>query len=188
MTARKFGTATAVGPGVVPANDAGATPLDLADLYRAEMPRLHRWLARHVSGPEASDLAQESFARVAASRPADAPAPERPAAYLQRVAINLLRSRARTALRRSLATHVPADAVPLAGPDPVAALEARDELARLRSALERLKPKTRAVFVAHRVEGLTYNEIASTMGLSVKTVEWHMTKAIAFLDRALGRR
>lgn len=76
----------------------------------------------------------------------------------------------------------------LAGPDMVAMLEARDLLNRIQNALMRLSPKTRDIFLAHRVDGLSYNEIAKRTGLSLKGVEWHMTKAISHLDRVLRSR
>ena len=96
--------------------------------------------------------------------------------------------RAKAALRRSLASQVPADNEPLAAHDPVAVLEARDQLERLQSALTRLSPRTREIFLAHRLDGLSYKDIATQTGLSIKGVEWHMTKAIAHLDRLMRRR
>ncbi|MFX8262640.1 sigma factor-like helix-turn-helix DNA-binding protein, partial [Acinetobacter baumannii] len=74
-------------------------------------------------------------------------------------------------MQRSLAQHVPADEESLAGPDMIAALEARDLLNRLQGALMRLNPKTREIFLAHRVDGVSYSDIAKRMGLSVKGVE-----------------
>ena len=50
----------------------------------------------------------------------------------------------------------------------------------------RLRPKTREVFMAHRMEGLTYAEIAERTGLSVKGVEKQMSKALVQLDRMLN--
>ena len=41
--------------------------------------------------------------------------------------------------------------------------------------------------MAHRVEGLSYAEIAQRTGLSVKGVEKQMSKAIAAIDRMLDR-
>jgi RNA polymerase sigma-70 factor (ECF subfamily) len=49
----------------------------------------------------------------------------------------------------------------------------------------RLRPKTREIFMAHRVEGLSYSEIAERTGLSVKGVEKQMGKALVQLDRYL---
>lgn len=163
-------------------------PFSLVELYQTHAPRLLRFFARRAERQEARDLLHESFVRLAdASERRIAPI-DRPEAYLNQIATNLLRSRAKTALSRSLANHVPADEEPLAGQDPVAALEARDELARLEACLLRLSPKTRAIFFAHRLDGMSYKDIARAMGLSVKGVEWHMTKAIAHLDRALRAR
>ena len=61
-------------------------------------------------------------------------------------------------------------------------------LRRMEAALARLSPKTRAIFVAHRLDGATYADLAERHGLSVKGVEWHMSKAIALLHRAAGKR
>lgn len=41
--------------------------------------------------------------------------------------------------------------------------------------------------MAHRMEGLTYTEIAERTGLSVKGVEKQMSKALVQLDRMLNR-
>lgn len=158
----------------------------LEDLYRSEAPRLLRFFARRCRREDAQDLLQESFARFAVVE--DRTAIACPEAYLSTIAANLLRNRAKSALQRTLALHVPADQVALTAPDLVAALEARDQLNRLQGALVRLRPKTRTIFLAHRLDGLTYNEIAKATGLSLKGVEWHMTKAIAHLDRAMQAR
>ena len=46
------------------------------------------------------------------------------------------------------------------------------------AALEQLPPKQREVFVLSRQQGLTYPEIAELQGLSVKTVEAHIARAL----------
>lgn len=163
-----------------------ATPVSLGKLYRIHAPRLLRFFARRGQHEEAGDLVQESFTRLARARSNGEI--DRPEAYLSRIAANLLRNRAQMALRRSLASHLPADEVPLADHDPVAALEARDQIGRLQTALASLSPKTRAIFLAHRLDGLSYKDIATQTGLSVKGIEWHMGKAIAHLDRVLRHR
>jgi len=161
--------------------------LALDDLYRVHGPRLLRYFSRRADRQDAGDLVHESFVRFANSDACRERTIECPEAYLNQIATNLLRDRAKSAVQRSLASHVAADDVPLAGPDLVAALEARDKLNRLQTALMRLKPKTREIFLAHRLDGLSYKQIAERSGLSVKGVEWHMTKAIDHLDRVLRR-
>src|SRR3546814_16481378 len=103
-----------------------------------------------------------------------------PEAYLSTIACNLLRDRARIALSRSLALHIPTDEVPLAGHDPIAALEARDQIERLQASLARLSPKTRSIFLAHRREGMTYKEIANQPGLGVKAVGRRDRKSVVW--------
>jgi len=66
-------------------------------------------------------------------------------------------------------------------------MEQRDTLRRIERAVEKLKPRTREIFLAHRVDGLSYAEIAERTGLSIKGVEKQMSKAIAKIDRMLDR-
>jgi RNA polymerase sigma factor (sigma-70 family) len=67
--------------------------------------------------------------------------------------------------------------------DELGRLEARDSLRRLETAMIRLKPRSRDIFLAHRLDGMTYLEIAEKTGLSVKRVEKIMSKTIGQLTR-----
>lgn len=160
---------------------AATTQLEL--LYRAHQPKLLRFVRQWGRGDEAADVVQRLFARLAAQMPDAVPTITAPLAYLQQAARNLIRDDARAADRRSAHLHVELDDVPLAGHDPVAALEARDMLQRFEAAVARLAPRTREIFLAHRIDGYSYAEIACRTGLSVTTVEKHMSRAIAFLGR-----
>lgn len=156
---------------------------ELELLYRAHQPRLLRFIRRWSRTDEAPDIVQRLFARLAAQAHDTTPVIEAPTAYLQQAARNLIRDDARAAERRSTHLHVCLDDVPLAAHDPIAALEARDMLQRFEAAAARLAPRTREIFLAHRIDGYSYGEIASRTGLSVKTIEKHMSRAIAFLGR-----
>lgn len=48
-------------------------------------------------------------------------------------------------------------------------------------ALDQLPPKCREVFLLSRISGLTYQQVADSLGISVKTVENQMGKAIRLL-------
>ncbi len=160
----------------------------LETIYRSHSARLLRLLTRRTADrEEAQDLVQEVFSRMARLTSVRAFVPDRPEAYLHSMAANLLKDRAKIAARRSVRLHVVAEGGSLVGHDQQRLLESRDMLNRLEAAMLRLKPKTREVFVAHRVEGLSYAEIAARTGLSTKRVEKHMSKAIAQLDRLLDR-
>lgn len=71
-------------------------------------------------------------------------------------------------------------------PGPEAVASARDELRQLQRALDALSPQPRRVFVLRRIDGLSPQEIAVQMGLSVSTVEKHLAKAMLAVALALG--
>lgn len=157
-------------------------------LYRSHSPKLLRFLTRRTAcRDEARDLLHDIFCRLARRPSVSAPIGN-PEAYLTRIAANLLNDRAKSAVRRHADFHVSEDEIVLPAMDPQRHLETRDILDRLEAAMLRLKPKTREIFMAHRLDGLSYAEIAGRTGLSVKGVEKQMSKAIEQIDRHLHRR
>ncbi|MBL7797597.1 MAG: RNA polymerase sigma-70 factor [Saprospiraceae bacterium] len=58
---------------------------------------------------------------------------------------------------------------------------ARELAGRLQAALEKLPPQCRHVFELSRFEDLKYREIADQLGISIKTVETQMGKALRIL-------
>ena len=183
--ARRLGEAE--GDAVPREDSSGEANQHLAELYRSESPKLVRMFTRRTRNPaDAHDLVQDVFFRFARLR-ASAFGLDRPQAYLRRIAANLLKDRAKSDARRSAALHVVADEETLPGIDQQRALESRDMLRRLEAAMLKLKPRTREIFMAHRIEGLSYAQIAERTGLSVKGVEKQMSKAIFQLDRLLHR-
>lgn len=161
------------------------SPNFLAGLYREHSSRLRRYFRGRGSPSNADDLVQETFLRLASATSRRPNSIEQPRAYVNQIANNLLREQARFAARRSAALHVSEDDVSLSGPDPLAQLEARDMLERLEAAMAKMKPATREIFMAHRIDGYTYSEIAGRTGRSVKSVEKHIAKAIFIVNRAM---
>lgn len=51
----------------------------------------------------------------------------------------------------------------------------------LEQAVSKLPPQRKRVYILHRHEGLSYEEIARQMNISRETVKGHMVKALAFL-------
>ena len=60
-------------------------------------------------------------------------------------------------------------------------LAARARLDRVREGLSRLTPRTREVFLMHRLDDMKYREIAERLGISQSAVEKHIAKAALFL-------
>ena len=158
----------------------------IRELYREHSPALVRHLARRTGCSElARELANEAFLRIIRMAPAKLRSIEQPQAYLWSISTNLLRDwgRGQALDERSRQPDPCSDAMI----DQVAVLETRDTLRRLEQAIGKLKPKTREIFLAQRIEGLSYAEIGERTGLSIKGVEKQMSKAIAKIDRILDR-
>jgi RNA polymerase sigma-70 factor (ECF subfamily) len=159
--------------------------LRLDILFRDQRISLMRYFTRNrASEADAEDLAQEAFLRMAH---ADHGATEiaQPTAYLRQIGRNLMRDHATAPSRRHEFGSPEMVDEASSETNELVRLEARDRLRRVEAALGRLKPKTRNIFLAHRLDGMTYGEIAERTGLSVKGVEKQMSKAIAHLGRAL---
>ncbi len=88
-----------------------------------------------------------------------------------------MRQRARRALEQSLRLAAP---LPNEPPDPAL-------FARLEAALQTLPRRRRAIFLAVRLDGTSYAELAEQTGLSVRQVEREIARAIAQIDRFLER-
>ena len=68
---------------------------------------------------------------------------------------------------------------------PGSTLETKELSGQIRKSLEALPPKTQRIFLLNRENGLTYEEIAGQEGVSVKTVEYHVSKALKTLGKFL---
>jgi RNA polymerase sigma-70 factor (ECF subfamily) len=165
----------------------GDDPPPLEKLYRSHAARLRSFFARRTGREEAQDLVQETFLRVARLDQAAAAGIRKQEAYLGAVANNLLKDRARAAARRAVERHCPYEDLSFATADPHRLLEDRETVARLEKVLEQLGPRRRRIFLLHRLEHLTYAEIAAHTGMSVKGVKKQMAKALLQLRQGLDR-
>lgn len=130
---------------------------------------------------DAEDLLHAAFLRLDAyERKAEVRSLQ---AFLIRAASNLARDGDR---QRRMRAECPMDAAPLQAlsddcPLQHEAFEARERLDRVMAALDTLGPKTRDIFLMHRLDGLKYREIAAQRGITVSAVEKHIAKAVLFL-------
>lgn len=69
--------------------------------------------------------------------------------------------------------------------DVSAELESLELEERIRGAIASLPERCRVIFELNRFEGLSYGDIAKEMGISVKTVENQMSKALKILREQL---
>lgn len=161
--------------------------------YLARRANLVRFFAaRSGSEAAAEDLAQELYLKLIARAPE---AVENPAALLYRIATNLMldrrrgeaRGAAREASWRRLA-HASVGGEDVAAEPPAdEAVASRERLRKLVAAVADLPPQMQRAFRLHKLEGLSHADTARVMGLSVKSVEKHVSAALKALTGRLGR-
>ena len=61
-------------------------------------------------------------------------------------------------------------------------VEARQRLKHVEEAIALLPGRCRAVFLMHRIEGMSYSQIAKSVGISVSAVEKHIARACLSID------
>jgi len=176
------------GPDTIPQDAADVALAQSGDaqaferLYRAQVARVHS-LARRMVGPaEADELTQDVFVRgwqkLHTFRGEAAFG-----TWLHRLAVNLMLAHcaAQGARRRYLDE----------GADPAEVGEARPASPELtmdfETAIGRLPPGARQIFVLHDVEGYKHEEIAEMLGISAGTSKAQLHRARMALRRHLER-
>jgi len=153
-------------------------------LFRAWYGRLADYTVRVVDDADtAEDVVQAVFIAIWKSKeqlPDGASLP----AYLHRAcrnrALNAVRDR-----RRAATDPYDAHDEPGIAPSVEVTLHVHDLEVTVQQALNALAPRTREVFLLSRVQALTYGQIADTLGISVKTVETLMGRALRALREQL---
>jgi RNA polymerase sigma factor (sigma-70 family) len=157
----------------------------LARRYYAPLASFFRKRTRNA--PEVQDLVQQVFLRLAQS--ADSGEIHNPDAYIFQTAANTLRDhyRRRAVSARffeltadppeAASAHISAERVVLG----------QESLAHCAKALRELPERTRDVLMLRCFEGLKNAEIADLQRMSVRSVEKHIAKALAYLSVTLDR-
>ncbi len=140
---------------------------------------------RGQSLEDAEDLVQEAFLRLHQFMEAGGTV-VRPGPFLARTARNLVVDRLRRHRKEGhdlLVQEAPESlAVIDVSASPEASLSAEQRLTQLEQVLTtRLHPRAREVFLLHRVEGYTHEEIARRLQVSVRTVEKDIARAITLI-------
>jgi RNA polymerase sigma factor (sigma-70 family) len=164
--------------------DEGAQS-ELMRAYLAKRDDLVRYFGARLRSREAAeDLIQDLFVRVSGLEPGEPI--DNPSAYLFRLANNLMLDRVRSSQRSGAreAAWRREHTVEFSGedvvdePSPEQASAARERLRRTLEAIKSLPPRTRRAFEMHRLEGLSQEQTALTLGVSRKTVEKQVSAAL----------
>lgn len=130
---------------------------------------------RGSTAQDAEDLVQEAWIRLAGYERDQVVA--QPEAFVMRVALNLAIDAHRARVTRGEEVLVEDVVLIDLAPSPESTVLARERLARLSVGLGRLTETTRSIFLSHRIDGLTYSEIAQARGIHIATVHQHIAKA-----------
>lgn len=173
--------------GSVEDDRTGSDTVSFEQFVREQRGPLLGFLRRRLSSEEdVQDIAQDSLARLIRYR---ANAPATWSALLYRIATNALSDRARRAHTHHATAHVSLDedVHGLASADPAheQRLDTHQALVRVQKALLHLPTRCRDVYLLNRIEGMSYAEVATHCGISVKAVEKHIGKALVLLRKHL---
>jgi RNA polymerase sigma factor (sigma-70 family) len=181
------------GASVGPSPSSRTHEVLLTELDRRFRGPLLAYFGRRVSSAaEAEDLTQDVFERVL--RIVGSSPIHNAEALVFRIAVNLLRDRARSVRRRGINEPLPADSVSeLADAltvdlSPERVVLGERTLAEVVKLLDELAPRTRAIFYLYRMEHLKMREIAGFYGISVSAAEKQVAKALVHLMRGLHRK
>ncbi|MBV6287866.1 sigma-70 family RNA polymerase sigma factor [Pseudomonas aegrilactucae] len=150
----------------------------IGQLYSHHHGWLQGWLRRRLgSTADAADLAQDTFVRLLSSAPGEPLNFARPRAYLatiaNRLTLNLYRRRSLEQAYLAALAQTPEDLAPSLEHQALV-LEALDEIDQV---LALLPARTRQAFLMAQLEGYTQEEIASRLGLNVRSVQRYLARA-----------
>jgi len=167
-------------------NQASRSPFFDAAAFPTYDRLLHRYLTRRLRLPQdVEDIAHDIYIRLLQYQPA---AVSYPLAYLYGVASHVLADYRAHAAREGAALLVDSEvadeaakAVNTTGDACADQVSTRQQLTR---ALSSLPPTHAAVLMTQTQHGLSYGEVAETLGLSVHTVKKYVAQARATLRSA----
>lgn len=164
---------------------------DVATLYRTNGRQLAAFVRRRVGADDADDIVQEAFVRLLK---ADVDELRYPRTYLFSIAINLIADARRKDKRMGphfyyYSSDDRSDAsleFPL-NLNPREISDSMVETIFVQDRIRALPEKCRAAFLMHRLEGLTYPEIADRLSLSLRTIKRIMARTTSLVERTAGR-
>jgi RNA polymerase sigma-70 factor, ECF subfamily len=173
----------------VSASAVAWTPPSWDEIVRQHSARVFR-LAYRLTGNkhDAEDLTQDVFIRVFRSLSSYSPGTFE--GWLHRITTNLFLdgARRRQRIRFDALSDESAERLHSREPNPAQTVDDRSLDADVQAALNALAPEYRAAVVLCDIEGLTYEEIAATLGVKLGTVRSRIHRGRAQLRESLEHR
>lgn len=167
------------------------TPEVFAEVFDRHVGRVHRYLTRRVGSAEADDLVSATFLTAFEQRGRfdSGRSPSGALPWLLGIATNLVHNHRRAEMRRwrVLAENGLEPPEPSPADRVAARVDAKAVARSLTGALAALKPRDRDALLLFAWADLTYEEIATAMGIPVGTVRSRIHRARSRLRAALER-
>jgi RNA polymerase sigma-70 factor (ECF subfamily) len=161
--------------------DRGSEQSALVDAAFRRRDAKLRDIGRRVGSQEAEDLYQDAFVKIVErSQSEHIPKLDNLLRHVVRC-LTIDRSR-RRASRPTFTSDEAGDNVVDAIADPERQVIGTQRLKRVLAAIDAMPPKRREVFLLHRVDDLTYAQIARRLDVSIRTVEKHFALAMRQLS------
>jgi RNA polymerase sigma-70 factor, ECF subfamily len=155
-------------------------------IYERYSKRLYGFVLRYIKQKEdAEEIVQEVFVKIWESR-------EKIDAYSSfesflftiayNTTISLLRKRTN---EQKYLEHIKSLQQPDNSPDLIDEIHFNELNERVQSLLNELTPRRKEIFQLSREEGLSHDEIAKKLDISVNTVKKHMTNTLSFLKQQI---
>ena len=164
-----------------------ARPPDFQTIYDEFHPKIRRYLSHLVGTTDAEDLTQETFLKVSQALHLFR-AESKLSTWIYRIATNTAFDRLRSpSLQR--AARVPVEDLQLATQEPLGIDQAlvREEMNEcVRRYIDTLPPPYRSAVILSEDEGLTNQQIADVLGISLDTVKIRLHRARGRLKKELG--
>ena len=161
-----------------------AGEFDLTEIFQKTRKELHAFVSRLVGAQEAEDILQNAWLKLYQRG-----SPEtwrEPRAFLfatvRNLSLDLLRHKRRW--ERVVDSKQEPEEPICSQPGPESVVSGKLRLARIAEALEELPPICRDAFLLNRLHEYTHAEIADRLGISTRTVQRHIERA---LSHCLGR-
>ncbi|MCB5184763.1 sigma-70 family RNA polymerase sigma factor [Methylobacillus gramineus] len=152
----------------------------IQEFYQRHRPWLHAWLSKKTgSSVDAADLTHDTFIRLLVQ--GNAQEIVEPRAYLTRIAhgimVNFLRRRDIEQAYLNAMVSL-GSGLEVAVPSPEEYLLNLEKLVAIDRMLDGLPIKVRKAFLMHKLNGMTYPEIAADLGMSVISIKKYIARAL----------
>jgi RNA polymerase sigma-70 factor, ECF subfamily len=165
-------------------------PAAFRELFHSYLGLVHRVVRRLAGpGPDVEDFVQSAFVEAFRSLP-DFRGDALFSTWLTRITVRVTMHGTRRRPPRALTLEESAEHAELANedPNPERIAAAREEIRFLEGLLAEMRPKRRAAFVLHVLEGHPMEEVAAILNASVSAVKVRVHDARRHIERRCNRR